>query len=287
METIDTIAEIREALACEKSFGRRVGFVPTMGFFHKGHLSLMRKARAENEVVVVSIFVNPLQFGPDEDFERYPRDLKRDSKLASGEGVDYLFAPPPQEMYPSPSLTTVSVKDLTEPLCGRFRPDHFDGVTTVVAKLLNIVQPDIAYFGTKDYQQLKVVERMIRDLDFPVAVSSVETVREPDGLAMSSRNSLLSPSERAAAASLFKALSSAIEAIEAGELDPGSVRSKALGVISAEPSVALDYLEILDAENLKEVDSIVSPVVVAVAARVGKVRLIDNIVVRRPFALST
>ena len=280
MEIVDKIPELREKISAFKDKGKSVGFVPTMGYLHEGHLSLVRKAKEENDVVVVSIFVNPTQFAPGEDFERYPRDVERDRALLEKEGVDVLFIPSVEEMYPGGFSTYVEVLNLTEGLCGAKRPGHFRGVTTVVAKLLNIVMPDKAYFGKKDYQQLKVIERMVKDLNFPVKIVGCPIVREPDGLAMSSRNVYLSLEERKAATILYRSLLLAKEYYEKGGRDAEELKEKIVSFISAEPLVKkIDYVEIVDGETLNPVEKLYPGVLVALAVFVGNARLIDNWVV--------
>jgi pantoate--beta-alanine ligase len=277
--TLTRVHELRARCDDARAEGWRVGFVPTMGYFHAGHRSLMRRARDENDLVVVSLFVNPLQFAPTEDFAAYPRDLVGDAAIAQAEGVDVLFTPTNEEMYPQPIRTTVHVDGLTAGLCGRSRPTHFDGVTTVVAKLFSIVGPCRAYFGRKDAQQLAVVRRMVADLDLPVEVIGCPLVRESDGLAMSSRNAYLDPKERRAATVLSRALQMAASEIIAGERDADSVHRVLAGLIATEPSVELDYAEVVDAADLGPVTRIEGDVLVAVAARVGRARLIDNMTV--------
>jgi len=277
--TLTRVHELRARCDDARAEGWRVGFVPTMGYFHAGHRSLMRRARDENDLVVVSLFVNPLQFAPTEDLAAYPRDLVGDAAIAQAEGVDVLFTPTNEEMYPQPIRTTVHVDGLTAGLCGRSRPTHFDGVTTVVAKLFSIVGPCRAYFGRKDAQQLAVVRRMVADLDLPVEVIGCPLVRESDGLAMSSRNAYLDPKERRAATVLSRALQMAASEIIAGERDADSVHRVLVGLIATEPSVELDYAEVVDAADLRPVTRIEGDVLVAVAARVGRARLIDNMTV--------
>lgn len=280
MNRIETIDEVRAVCYSVRQAGQRVGFVPTMGYFHAGHLSLMETARAANDLVVVSNFVNPTQFGPTEDLAAYPRDLDRDSELAAGVGVDVLFVPTTQEMYPAGApRTTVHVAGLTEAMCGAVRPDHFDGVTTVVAKLFSIVGPCRAYFGRKDFQQLAVIQRMAADLDLPVEVVGVAVVREPDGLAMSSRNAYLSPAERAAAPALHAGLLEAVDSIRSGERNPRAVVGSVETRVRTEPHLTLEYVEVRDAENLAEMERLSGRFVVALAARAGRARLIDNVVV--------
>jgi pantoate--beta-alanine ligase len=283
MRLVRTKAELREALAGPRREGRRIGLVPTMGYFHEGHLSLMRVARAECDVVVVSLFVNPAQFGPGEDLEAYPRDEDRDAELAALEQVDLLWRPDAEEMYPGGFATAVEVgNDLTGVLDGspeQRGPSHFRGVTTIVAKLFNCVGPDVAYFGRKDAQQAVVIERMVRDLDFPVEIVVLPTVREPDGLAMSSRNAYLTPEQRQRATALSRALQRAERAAEEGE---GSAAAL-VEVVTAElrnAGIDPEYVEARDAEDLSPVAELNGrPVLLAVAARVGRARLIDNVLI--------
>jgi pantoate--beta-alanine ligase len=279
MITVTTIAEARAACDAARAAGRRVGFVPTMGFFHEGHRSLMRAARVADDFVIVSLFVNPTQFGPSEDLDAYPRDLVGDRAAAEAEGVDVLFTPDVAEMYPAGARTSVHVAGLTEVLCGASRPEHFDGVTTIVAKLFSIIGPGRAYFGRKDAQQVAVIRRMTTDLDLPVDVVGCPLVRESDGLAMSSRNSYLEPDERRAAAILSGALYLASEAVVAGERDPATIRRLLVDTIAAVPQVRLDYAEVVDAATLEPVDRIGPDTLVALAAFVGKARLIDNVTI--------
>ncbi|MDO8885661.1 pantoate--beta-alanine ligase [Candidatus Oleimmundimicrobium sp.] len=279
MKTITTIKEIRAALNQEKKSGKRIGFVPTMGYFHEGHLSLMHKAKEDCDVVVTSIFVNPTQFGPSEDFEAYPRDLKNDSKMAEEAGVDYLFLPSVEEMYPGERLTYVNVEKITKVLCGAKRPGHFQGVATVVSKLFNIIKPDFAYFGEKDYQQLVVLKKMVKGLNFDVQIVGVPTVRDKDGLAMSSRNKYLGPKEREAALILNKSLILAQEMVKNGERSSAKIKKSMTKLFEKEPLVNLEYLSICDIISLQEISGIKGKVLIALAARVRKARLIDNIVV--------
>ncbi len=276
MIVVERIAELREQCDDARRANQTVGLVPTMGYFHEGHRSLMRAARANHDVVVTTIFVNPLQFGPGEDLAGYPRDLAADTAAAEAEGVDVLFVPSVPEMYPEPTVTTVHVSGLTEGLCGAARPTHFDGVTTVVAKLFSIVGPCTAYFGRKDFQQLVVVRRMAADLDLPVEVVGCPLVREPDGVAMSSRNAYLSPEERERATGISSALRAAAAAVEHGERDPRRVRA-VVEAESARHGVELEYVEVRAADDLSRLDALDGDVVVAVAAEVGKARLIDNV----------
>ncbi len=251
-----------------------------MGYFHAGHVSLMTAARAETDFVVVSNFVNPTQFGPGEDLATYPRDPAGDAAAAAAAGVDLMFSPPVEEMYPAGgSRTTVHVAGLTEGMCGAARPGHFDGVTTVVAKLFSIVGPCRAYFGRKDFQQVAVVRRMAADLDLPVTVVGCPLVREPDGLALSSRNAYLAPDERRAAPALHRALVAAVDAIRAGERRAAALTTLIRDRIAPEPLLALEYVEIRDASELTEISELAGELVIALAARVGRARLIDNVVV--------
>ena len=275
--TVATIAELRRHLDAARAAGQRIGFVPTMGYLHEGHASLLRAARAETDVVVLSIFVNPLQFAPDEDLDAYPRDLTGDTALAEANGCDVVFAPSTREMYPAPVLTTVSVREVSEPLEGRTRPTHFDGVATVVTKLFSIVGPCRAYFGEKDFQQLAVVRRLAADLSLPVQVVGCATVREPDGLAMSSRNAYLSATERGAAPVLHRALQAGLERLAAGERDAAAVRAAMAAVVEAEPLAELDYAEVVDAASFRVPEPLAGELRLLVAARVGPARLIDNV----------
>lgn len=254
-----------------------IGFVPTMGALHQGHLELMRQAKKDNDLVVISIFVNPLQFGPKEDFKRYPRNLKGDAKLAKTAGVDIIFAPTVKAMYHNTS-TFVDMSNLTDKLCGQSRPGHFRGVMTVVTKLLNIVQPDVAYFGQKDFQQALIIRKMARDLDMNLEIKTLPTVREPDGLAMSSRNKYLSVPERYYAQRLYRSLLKAKELIISGEKDCRKIRDAMLAVIKTIPGSRIDYVEIADPETLKTIEKIKKGhTLIALAVYAGKTRLIDNI----------
>ena len=280
MRVVESIARVRTACDDARRTGRTVGFVPTMGYFHAGHRSLMDTARSANDLVVVSHFVNPTQFGPNEDLSAYPRDVERDIALATAVGVDVLFMPSVGDMYPSGTAhTTVHVAGLTEGMCGASRPTHFDGVTTVVAKLFSIVGPCRAYFGRKDFQQLAVVRRMTADLDLPVEVVGCPLVREADGLARSSRNAYLTPEERVAAPQLFAALMSAVALIRAGERRADVVVESIVTGLGSEHALALEYVEVRDAESLVALDTIEGFVVIALAATAGRARLIDNVVV--------
>lgn len=277
MLRIDTVAGLRAACNDARRDGRRVGLVPTMGYLHAGHRSLIRAARAENDFVVVTLFVNPLQFGPTEDLDRYPRDLEHDATVCEAEGAAVLFAPAVAEMYPRPQVTTVHVEGLTAAMCGVARPTHFDGVTTVVTKLFAIVGECRAYFGRKDAQQLAVVTRMAADLAFPVEVVGCPLVREADGLAMSSRNAYLRDDEHAAALVLSRALRAAADAVVAGERRAARVAAIARDTVATEPLVALEYVDVRDGDELAELDQLDGRVLVALAARVGTTRLIDNV----------
>ena len=275
MRTIRTIRELREHLRAQRTAGRTIGLVPTMGAFHAGHVSLMQQARAATDVVVVSLFVNPTQFAPTEDLSAYPRDEARDAELAAAAGVDVLFAPAADEIYPDGFQTAVTVGALAQPLEGAQRPGHFDGVATVVTKLLNIVGPQVAYFGQKDAQQALIVRRVVRDLDIPVAIEVCPTVREPDGLAMSSRNAYLAPAERERAIALRRALDAAEQAVASGERDAIAVAATARDAMTPF-GVEPEYLALVAADSLTPVDQIDGEILVALAARVGRARLIDN-----------
>jgi pantoate--beta-alanine ligase len=278
MLTVSTIADLRAHLDRSRAAGRRVGFVPTMGYLHAGHASLMAAARRDTDVVVASIFVNPLQFAPTEDLDAYPRDLPGDTAVAEGEGVDLLFVPTVEEMYPDGEvLTTVAVSRVSAHLEGRTRPSHFAGVATVVAKLFAIVGPCASYFGEKDFQQIAVIRQMVRDLSIPVDVVACPTRREPDGLAMSSRNAYLTPEERAAAPAVHATLQAGRAAIDAGERDPSKVRALMTDLIAAEPLADLDYAEVVDARTLDVVDPLAGELRLLAAVRFGKARLIDNL----------
>jgi pantoate--beta-alanine ligase len=271
------IGELRTTLDFERSVGRSIGFVPTMGYLHEGHASLMRRASEETDVVVASIFVNPLQFGAGEDLDAYPRDLGRDVALAAEAGVDLLFVPEAAEMYPRPILTTVSVAEVSERLEGATRPTHFAGVATVVAKLFNIVGACRAYFGEKDFQQLAVVRRMVADLSFPVDVVGCPTVREADGLAMSSRNAYLTADERAAAPVVHQALRAGVAAVQGGESDPAAVRALMADVVGKEALGELDYVAVVEADSLAVPDTLSGNLRLLAAVRFGRARLIDNV----------
>jgi len=272
IETIDEMKRLRQQLA------EPVGFVPTMGYLHEGHLALVKRARAENTSVVVSIFVNPTQFGPREDFTKYPRDLEHDLALLEKEQADIVFMPSTNEMYPPQFNSWVEVGKLTERLEGASRPSHFRGVTTVVAKLFNIVQPTRAYFGQKDAQQLLVIKKMVADLNMNLEIVAVPTVREPDGLAMSSRNTYLKPEERRAATVLHEALTLAQQLWSQGERDAERLRQEMTALIEKEPLATIDYVSVADAQTLDELDTVNPPALVSLAVKIGKTRLIDNVV---------
>jgi len=276
MEVITSVESMEQKVKELKDSNQRIGFVPTMGYFHEGHLSLMDYSVEENHVTVVSVFVNPIQFDPGEDLDVYPRDLERDKDMAKRRNVDIMFCPKAESMYPENFRTNVSVKDLTEGLCGASRPGHFDGVTTVVTKLFNIVQPDKAYFGRKDYQQLMVIKQMVKDLNIPVEVVGCPIVREADGLAVSSRNVNLKSKEREAAKILNKSLEYAKEQIDAGERDPDKILLLIKDKIRSEPLAAIDYVEIVNGDDFKKIDRIEGKVLIALAVKIGQTRLIDN-----------
>jgi pantoate--beta-alanine ligase len=278
MRICTTIEDMRQACRGARSGGKRLGFVPTMGALHEGHLSLVRAARAGCDVVAASIFVNPTQFGPNEDLGKYPRAFERDRALLEKEGVELLFAPSVEEMYPAGAVTWVTVEGLSDKLDGRSRPGHFRGVTTVVAKLFHIVEPDAAFFGQKDAAQVAILRRMVRDLNFPVEIVACPIVREPDGLAMSSRNAYLDPLQRKQALVLHRALMRVKECWEAGERDAAKLVAVGHEEVAAEKSVRLDYFEIVDSDSLDRVENVAGGALVAVAAVVGATRLIDNMV---------
>jgi pantoate--beta-alanine ligase len=281
MRTITTVREMRREASRRHTHGRRIGFVPTMGALHEGHLSLMKRAKEDCGAVVVSLFVNPAQFGPDEDYGRYPRDPEGDWKKCESVGVDVLFMPTEKEIYPEGHKTIVEVTGLGDILEGHLRPGHFRGVATVVLKLFNIVRPDIAYFGQKDYQQTVILRRLARDLNLDMEVVMCPTVREPDGLAMSSRNVYLSPEERRAAALLYRALKQGEERVRQGDRSSQSVRKAIEETVQQSPLVRLEYTEVRDTETLEPIPSVADRAVLLIAARVGKTRLIDNLLVNQ------
>jgi pantoate--beta-alanine ligase len=280
MVVIKTIQEMKEFSSRARRAGKIITFVPTMGFFHEGHLSLMREGRRRGDLLTVSLFVNPTQFGPNEDFRNYPRDFERDRRMAEEVGTDILFAPEAIEIYPPDHQTIVRVEKVTGNLCGKSRPTHFQGVTTVVMMLFEIVIPHVAIFGEKDYQQLITIQQMVRDLHMSIEVVGMPTVREADGLAMSSRNSYLLPEERKAALSLYRSLQKAKELLQKGERRAERIFPEMKWILQSEPLVRIDYVQICDAYTLQDVDRIEGDVVVALAAYLGKTRLIDNLVYR-------
>lgn len=278
---ITSVREMRERTAAARAEGATISFVPTMGFLHEGHASLMREGRKRGDLLVLSIFVNPTQFGVGEDFESYPRNLSRDSEIARACGVDIIFAPDAREMYPAGFQTWVNVETVSLPLCGASRPGHFRGVTTVVAKLFNIVKPTFAFFGEKDFQQLTVIRRMVDDLNMEVEVVGLPTVREADGLAMSSRNSYLSAAERKSALCLSRALDAASTLYRSGVVSVTRMREEVMGILGREPEARIDYVEFRDGENLEERELADDRTVLALAVRIGSTRLIDNVIVGR------
>ncbi len=280
MEIAENINELREKVRVLQDQKVITGFVPTMGFLHRGHLSLLEKARLETDYVILSIFVNPLQFGRGEDLDNYPRDLPGDLRQARAAGCGLVYLPREEELYPPGYNTYVTVEGLTEGLCGASRPGHFRGVATIVAKLFNLVQPAKAYFGQKDYQQAQVIKKMVADLNMDLEVVICPTVRESDGLAMSSRNSYLSPPERAAAVVLYRALREGEAAIALGERDGAAVEERMRQVINAEPLASIDYLAVVDGEILRPLKLLRNTVVLAGAIKIGRTRLIDNIIVK-------
>jgi pantoate--beta-alanine ligase len=276
MKVVATIKEMREVRGW---LTEAVGLVPTMGCLHEGHLSLVRQARAENASLVVSIFVNPTQFGPKEDFKTYPRDLERDFALLEKEGTDVIFMPPADEMYPPGFNSWIDVAKVTERLEGAYRPGHFRGVATICAKLFNVVQPTRAYFGKKDAQQAVVIKKMVADLNMDLEIVTLPTVREPDGLAMSSRNAYLNPEERRSAAVLYRALTLAQQLWSGGEKDAEKIRRQMTTLIRQEPLANIDYISIADPETLEELDTVNTGALVSLAVKIGTTRLIDNVVV--------
>ena len=274
---VHSIADLRATLDAARRDGRAIGFVPTMGYLHDGHRSLMRAAAAANDTTVVSVFVNPLQFAPTEDLDRYPRDLAGDVQMASDEGIRYVFAPSQSEMYPERMMTTVNVAGVSEPLEGASRPSHFAGVATVVTKLFSIVGPSRVYFGEKDFQQLAVIRRLVLDLSLPIDVVACPTIREPDGLAMSSRNVNLTPEARKAAPVLLRALQAGRDAIDQGERDALAVRRAMRKVVEQEPLVDLDYAEVVDASTFVIPSPLEGTLRLLIAARLPGARLIDNL----------
>ncbi len=279
MKVAKTIKEVRSHIKAARSEGKKIGFVPTMGALHIGHTSLIDRAVKDCDYVVVSIFVNPTQFGPGEDFEKYPRPIEADLKICEEHGVDLVFNPTPKEMYPAENITWVNVEKLTEPLCGRFRPGHFRGVTTVCAKLFNIVQPDIAYFGQKDAQQAIVIKRMVADLNMPLEIVICPTVREANGLAISSRNQYLSDQQKKDACLIYKSLQKCQKMIDSGTKDTKKIISQMQKILQQAPSIKIEYISVVNADTLRSIDQISGQVLAAVAAKIGSTRLIDNILI--------
>ncbi len=276
MEILDTVAGMHKRSEELRFLGKSIAFVPTMGFFHEGHLELMRVGRKLADILIISIFVNPIQFGPSEDYEEYPRDLAGDLSKAEKVGVDLAFTPSIDEVYPEGFQTKVTVERVTRHLCGLTRPGHFEGVATVVTKLFNITKPHFAVFGQKDYQQLTVIGRMVKDLNMNLEIVGVPTVREPDGLAMSSRNKYLSPGERKSALSLKKSIDRAATLVEGGERDTGRIKSSLEKIIRSHPFTEIEYISICDPLTMEDIDVINGKVLLALAAKVGRTRLIDN-----------
>lgn len=279
MRVVKSPKKMSDVSARLRKGGQSIGFVPTMGYLHQGHLSLIRRAGRENDVVVVSIFVNPIQFGPGEDYKRYPRNLKRDLKLAEAGGCDIIFYPEARQMYPRQFATNVIVKNLTSVMCGLSRPGHFEGVTTVCTKLFNIVRPHTAYFGQKDYQQAVVIKRMAEDLNMGFKIKVSPIIRERNGLAMSSRNEYLNPGQRKDAAVLYQSLKEAEGLIRSGEENPAKIKAIMRRMILKKDDIRIDYITMADPRTLKERKRITSRVLVALAARVGKTRLVDNVLI--------
>jgi len=279
MEIIQRVLPMKERCKKARSEGKVIGFVPTMGYLHDGHLALVREAKKMSDIVIVSVFVNPTQFGPSEDFDKYPRDATRDAEMLSNEEIDSLFMPKVEEIYPENFRTTVKVRELSEKMCGASRPEHFEGVTTIVLKLFHIVEPHFAFFGQKDAQQLVIIRRMVKDLNMDEEIVRVSTVREPDGLAMSSRNSYLSPEERKAATVLYRALDHALARIEEGERKTKTIMKEMKEIIQTEPLAKIDYICATDLNDLRDLKTLKGKCLVAVAAYFGKTRLIDNIIV--------
>jgi pantoate--beta-alanine ligase len=279
MEVVETIESVRELVKEARGKGKKIGFVPTMGALHIGHISLIEAAKKDCDFIVVSIFVNPTQFGAGEDFEKYPRPLEADLEICRKTGVDVVFNPAPEQMYQAENITWVNVEKLTKTLCGRFRPGHFRGVATVCAKLFNIVGPDVAFFGQKDAQQAVVIRRMVADLKMPLEIVVCPTVREADGLAVSSRNKYLSEQQKKDATYIYKSLQKCEEMIKAGIKDAGRIVREMQKVLNEVPSIEIEYVSIVDAESLQNLDRVAGKVLAAVAVRIGPARLIDNIVV--------
>ena len=279
MRIVSSLKTIRTLTERLKIKGKSIGFVPTLGALHQGHLSLIRQAAAENDIVVVSIFVNPIQFGPKENYRRYPRNLRLDARLCRREGADVIFFPDAQQMYTGNYKTYVIVQDLSDVLCGKFRPGHFKGVATVVTKLFNIVAPDIAYFGQKDAQQAIIIKKVVEDLNIPVRIKVMPTVREEDGLAMSSRNAYLNKEERRDAAVLYQALILAKNLIKQGSVDSSGIIRKMRRLINKKKSACIQYISVVKHKDLQPMDKIRGKVLIALSVWIGKTRLIDNIVI--------
>ena len=282
MKIAKTIRSVRKLIRQARSKGKSIGLVPTMGALHRGHISLIEKAAKDTGFVVVSIFVNPTQFGPKEDFKKYPRPVQDDLNACRKAGADLVFAPSAKQMYPQQNLTWVSVEKLSEPLCGRFRPGHFRGVATVCTKLFNIVQPDLAFFGRKDAQQAIIIKRLVADLNFPLKIIVCPTVREKSGLAMSSRNHYLTPQEKIDAACLYKSLRKAVQMAGAGIIDANKIIAQMRKILTAAASAKIEYIEIVDAGTLCPIKKIDRPALVALAVRIGRTSLIDNIIIDSP-----
>ncbi|KPJ66258.1 MAG: pantoate--beta-alanine ligase [Coxiella sp. DG_40] len=279
MKIAKTIQAVRALVKAARSKDKRIGLVPTMGALHIGHISLIEKAKQQTDFVVLSIFVNPTQFGPGEDFEKYPRPLENDLEICRNTGVDVVFIPPVKQMYPQENLTWVNVEKLTEQLCGRNRPVHFRGVATVCAKLFNIVEPDFAFFGQKDGQQAIVIKRMVADLNMPLKIVICPTVRQPDGLAISSRNQYLTQNQKKDATLIYKSLQKCREMIDAGVKDTQEITTRMRKILQQAPSIEIEYVSIVDAETLQAIDYIAGSILAAVAVKIGSARLIDNILV--------
>lgn len=281
MQIIRTIKKLRNEINRIKLKDKTIGFIPTMGALHEGHLSLIRQARRDNDMVVVSIFVNPVQFGPKEDFQRYPRPIKQDTFLCRKEGVDFIFYPLANQMYPTRFRTYVTVEELSNVLCGKFRPGHFRGVTTVVTKLFNIVNPDIAYFGQKDAQQAIIIKKMVYDLNIPVRIRVMPTVRQKDGLALSSRNLYLNAREKKDACVLYQALKLASNLIRQGNINSSDIIRQMRQLINKKKNAKIQYVSIVDLKDLKPIHKIKDDVLIALAVWMGKTRLIDNIIIKK------
>ncbi|KAA5806281.1 pantoate--beta-alanine ligase [Thermoanaerobacterium thermosaccharolyticum] len=277
MIVVKKISDVREAIKAQKAQGKTIGLVPTMGYLHEGHLSLVKKARENSDFVCASVFVNPIQFGPNEDYNKYPRDIERDIKLLEENGCDLVFIPSVEEMYPSERLTTVSVIKITNKLCGAYRPGHFDGVCTVVTKLFNIFTPDIAVFGQKDAQQVAVIKKMVEDLNIPVKIIASPIVRDKDGLALSSRNVYLSDDERHAALILYKSLKEAEKILESGERNAEKVINTVRNILESEPLCKIQYISCVHPDTLEDLTAINDKALIAIACYIGNTRLIDNL----------